>query len=165
MSDLEELYREVILEHHRSPHGRAPLAKVDASAEGHNPSCGDEVSLGLALDGERIVGVHVSGRGCAISTASGSILAQELRGRHVEEAQGLYEAFRRLLRGEALPADLDVGDLAALAGVRSFPARVKCALLPWAALDEALAGRGGCTHGDRGALVSTERADEEVGHG
>ena len=170
MNDLDDLYREVILEHHRSPRGRKPLERIDVEAHGHNPSCGDEVDLRLTLDGDRIVGVQVEGQGCAISTASGSILAQEIEGKHVEEVRGLFEAFQNLLRGHELPADLDLGDLEALAGVRQFPVRVKCAMLPWTALDEALARRGGREAESReasGGEVSSDPSAgrEEVSHG
>ncbi len=140
---LDELYREVILDHHRHPRGRKPLDHPDVEAAGVNPSCGDEVTLQLELDGDRIADVAVLGRGCAVSTASGSMLAELIRGRTVEEARRIAERFREVMHGEAAPEAVDLGDLEALTGVRKFPVRIKCALLPWVTLlDDALARAG-----------------------
>ncbi len=135
---LDELYREVVLDHHRRPRGRTPLARVDARAHGHNPVCGDEVVLLLALDGDRITGVQIEGRGCAICTASGSIMAELVPGRSDGEAGALAETFRTVMHGHPAPPDADLGDLEALEGVKKFPVRVKCALLPWVTLADAL---------------------------
>jgi len=160
MSGLDDMYREVVLEHHREPHGRAPLNRVDAEASGVNPSCGDEVSIRLQIDAGRIVGVNVDGRGCAISTASGSMLSDLIEGLGVSRARELAAACKSFLRGDDKEVtDAELGDLEALAGVRRFPLRIRCALLPWTALEQALAewaGRTGATQ------VSTE---EEVIHG
>ena len=140
---MDDLYREVILDHHRSPRCREPLAHADAEAAGRNPSCGDEVTLQLAFDEDRISGVSVQTAGCAIATASGSILGELLPGRTQAEAGRLAEAFRQIMRSEdgELSDDLDPGDLEVLTGVRKFPVRVKCALLPWITLLEAVAAR------------------------
>ncbi len=138
--EMDALYREVILDHHRRPHAAEPLPDPDTEAAGKNPSCGDEVTLQLKWDGDRIADVAVVTDGCAISRASGSILADLVRGRTREEARRLAEAFRAVMhddRGE-LPDELDPGDLEVLTGVRRFPVRVKCALLPWITLLEAL---------------------------
>ncbi len=135
---LDELYREVVLDHHRHPRGRTPLPRVDARAHGFNPVCGDEVRLGLALDGDRITGVEVQGRGCAICTASGSIMAELVPGRTGAEADALAEMFRAVMHGKGAPEEADLGDLEALEGVKKFPVRVKCALLPWMTLADAL---------------------------
>jgi len=135
---LDELYREVVLDHHRHPRGRAPLPRVDARAHGFNPVCGDEVVLSLALDGERIAGVQVAGRGCAICTASGSIMAEMVPGRTVAEAATTSEAFRSVMHGSPAPAGVDLGDLEALEGVQKFAVRVKCAMLPWVTLADAV---------------------------
>lgn len=140
MSDLDDLYREVVLEHHRHPHGQAPLARADAEAEGSNPSCGDEVTVRLAFEGGRIAAVQVASRGCAISTAAGSMLAARLEGATPAEARLVVASFRELLAGYDR-CDDDLGDLAALAGVRRFPLRVKCALLPLTTLEQALGSR------------------------
>src|SRR5512135_1760335 len=135
---LDELYREVVLDHHRKPRGRKPLARVDARAHGFNPVCGDEVRLALALDGGRITGVEVQGRGCAICTASGSIMAELVPGRSDAEADALAETFRGVMHGTPAPPDADLGDLEALEGVEKFPVRVKCGMLPWVRLADAL---------------------------
>jgi nitrogen fixation NifU-like protein len=135
---LDELYREVVLDHHRRPRGRAPLARVDARAHGFNPVCGDEVVLQLSLDGDRITGVQIQGHGCAICTASGSIMAELIRDRSDGEAGALTETFRGVMHGHPAPPGVDLGDLEALEGVKKFPVRVKCALLPWVTLADAL---------------------------
>jgi len=135
---LDELYREVVLDHHRHPRGRAPLGRVDARAHGFNPVCGDEVLLSLALDGETIAGVEVQGRGCAICTASGSIMAEMVPGRTLAEAETTSEAFRGVMHGQPASAGVDLGDLEALEGVQKFAVRVKCAMLPWVTLADAV---------------------------
>ena len=137
---MDDLYREVILDHHRSPRGREPLAQPDAEAAGKNPSCGDEVTLQLSFEGDRISGISVQTAGCAIATARGSILGELLPGRTETEAGQLAEAFRQMMHsadGE-LADELNPGDLEVLTGVRKFPVRVKCALLPWITLLEAV---------------------------
>jgi nitrogen fixation NifU-like protein len=140
---MDDLYREVILDHHRSPRCCDPLGHADAEAAGRNPSCGDEVTLQLSFEGERISGVSVQTAGCAIATASGSILGELLPGRTQSEASELAEAFRQIMHSEdgELADELDPGDLEVLTGVRKFPVRVKCALLPWITLLEAVAAR------------------------
>jgi len=138
---LDSLYREVVMDHYRRPRGREPLARVDARAHGFNPVCGDEVHLAVALDDDRIEGVEIQGRGCAICTASGSIMAELLPGRTISEAHRAAAAFRGLMHGEGLP-DGDWGDLEALEGVCRFVVRVKCAMLPWVTLEDALAAGG-----------------------
>lgn len=141
---LEELYRELILDHYRAPRGRTVLERSDREATGANPVCGDEATLRLKLEGGRIAGVEVRASGCAISVASGSMLAEALEGRTLEEARVLAAALRAALTGvgpgEAGGSGAGLGDLEALLGVRRFPMRVKCALLPWAVLLEAAAG-------------------------
>jgi len=138
---MDDLYREVILDHHRCPRCREPLAHVDAQAAGKNPSCGDEVTLELAFEGDRITKVSVRTSGCAIATASGSILGELVPGRTEAEASRLAEAFRQIMHSDdgELADELDPGDLEVLTGVRNFPVRVKCALLPWITLLEAVA--------------------------
>ena len=140
---MDDLYREVILDHHRSPRCREPLAHADAEAAGKNPSCGDEVTLQLAFDGDRISGISVRTAGCAIARASGSILGELLTGRTQEEASRLAEAFRLTMHDEdaELADELEPGDLEVLTGVRKFPVRVKCALLPWITMLEAVKAR------------------------
>lgn len=135
---LDELYRDVVLDHYRSPRGRHELDRCDATNEGLNPVCGDEVSIGLKLDDEFIEDVSVNGRGCSISMASGSMMAELLPGKTREEAERIIQAFKAMMHGDPFPKDLDMGDLDALQGVRRFPIRVKCALLAWTTLEDAL---------------------------
>jgi nitrogen fixation NifU-like protein len=141
---LDSLYREVVLDHYRHPRGHEPLTDYDVAASGQKPSSGDEVTLQVKFAGERIADVGVLSHGCAISTSSGSMLAEIVKGLSVEEAERVAEVFRRALHGEEIPAELDLGDLETLTGVRKFPVRVKCALLPWVTLlDAVLAHRQG----------------------
>lgn len=139
LPELSDLYREVILDHYRRPRGRKELACPDVTEEGQNPLCGDEVKVSLQFEGDVVKDVAVTGRGCAISTAAGSMLAELLPGKSRAEVELLTEFVKRLVRGEVDPGEIDVGDLDALAGVRQFPVRVKCALLAWVTLAEALA--------------------------
>ncbi len=140
-SSLDELYREVVMDHGRRPRGRDPLPRVDASARGFNPVCGDEVEVRVAVEGNHVAGVQVTGRGCAICTASGSILAEVLPGRGLDETTSTIEAFRCLMHGRPPAAEVDLGDLEALSGVARFPVRIKCAMLPWVTLEDALTAR------------------------
>ncbi len=140
--DLDDLYREVILDHYRSPRNRHALDAADIETRGFNPFCGDEVVIQLKLDGAGLINeVSQGGHGCSISQASASILSDLLRGKTLEQGEQLSGAFRDLMRGEELNNEqLDaMGDLEALQGVRKFPIRIKCALLPWAALDDGVA--------------------------
>ena len=141
-SELDDLYRDVILDHYRSPRGAAPLAHPTVTQDGYNPLCGDEVKLELLVENGRIADVSVQGRGCSISVASGSLLAEQLKGKTVAEARQVLEAFRALLHGDGAPDEDALGDLMALEGVKSFPVRIKCALLPWTTLEQALAVDG-----------------------
>jgi nitrogen fixation NifU-like protein len=152
---LDELYREVVMDHHRHPRGRAPLPRVDSQAHGFNPMCGDELFLNLAIEADRVTGVQVECRGCAISTASGSILAEMLPGRSVAEAEATASAFRALMHGESVPEGTDLGDLEALEGVRKFAVRVKCAMLAWVTLQDAIEAWR------RGARESTSSTEGE----
>ena len=138
--ELDALYRDTVLDHFRSPRGRKSLDRVDLSRLGHNPVCGDRLSLSLKFDGDRISDVAVETKGCAISVASGSMLAEMLGGMTKEEARKLAETFRAIMHGQPAPKDIDLGDLDALEGVRNFPVRVKCALLAWMTLLDALSG-------------------------
>ena len=137
-AELDTLYREVVLDHYRSPRGRDEIAAPDVQHDGFNPVCGDEVHLALEMDDGRVRQVEIKSRGCAISVASGSMLAEILPGMTGEEIERMAEVFRRLIHGEEPPAGMDLGDLEALKGVAKFPVRVKCALLPWMTLKEAL---------------------------
>jgi nitrogen fixation NifU-like protein len=135
---LDDLYREVLLDHYRHPRGRRPLSRPGLSVEGFNPTCGDQIKLAVTLDGETVGEAQVECRGCAISVASGSILAEMIPGKTREEVARLSSAFRGMMQGKPPDPDVDLGDLEALEGVRKFPVRVKCALLAWTTLQEAL---------------------------
>lgn len=136
---FEALYRDLILDHYKAPHGRRPCAHEDVVTEGMNPMCGDEVDVALHLDGGgRIDCLRVDGRGCAISVSSGSILHDVVVGLTPPEARRRIEGVKATLQGGEVPSDIDLGDFEALEGVKQFPVRIKCALLPWTTLDQAL---------------------------
>ncbi len=135
--DLDSLYREVILDHHRRPRGRQPLVEPAVEVRRENRTCGDEVSIQLRHKGGSLDGVAVLGRGCALSVASGSLMAEAVNGATVPEALGLVARLRRLLQ-DPEDSGSELGPVAALAGVRRFPVRIRCVLLPWEALEEAL---------------------------
>ena len=137
---LAAAYQELILDHYRRPRNRGALPRPDARGEHRNPLCGDEVTLDLALDtAGRVTAARFTGAGCSISQASASMLTQLVAGRTVGEAAGLGERFARMLAGDAdAAADPALGDLRALAGVARIPMRVKCALMPWRAFDDAI---------------------------
>ena len=136
IEQLDELYREVILDHFRSPRNVGELPHAGIKAEGTNPLCGDEITFWLKLDNGRIQAVHFLGKGCAISQAAGSMLTEALRGKTLAEAANLTAAMRRLMQGQEPDPTLDLGDLEALAGVRKFPVRVKCAALSWNVIEQ-----------------------------
>jgi len=147
---MEDLYQEIILEHNRQPRNFGPLAGATHRADGRNPLCGDELSIALRLDGGRIAELRFQGQGCAISKASASLMTEALVGKRTEEARACAERILTGLApgGRALAFE-EVGDLAALSGVRKFPARVKCATLAWHAFLGALDGRShASTEGD-----------------
>jgi nitrogen fixation NifU-like protein len=133
---IEELYQEIILDHYRSPRHRGRCPHCGRTAHRDNPLCGDEITLGLELSEGTIARVVFEGQGCSISQASASMMAEAVDGLGVERALELAASVRRLMHGE--PPEEDLGDLMALSGVARFPVRVKCALLPWTALVEAL---------------------------
>jgi len=145
---LDDLYRAVILDHYRNPRRRGTLDHPDAHADGQNPLCGDEISLDLALDGDRIADVRLQGRGCSISQASASMMAEAVAGKTIAEVEALIHRFKAMMEIEPGDAGIDpsrpgaaLGDLEALQGVRRFPVRIKCADLPWATLAQALEER------------------------
>jgi len=143
MSELRDLYQEVILDHHRKPRNFRKLASPTQAAEGYNPLCGDRVTVEVALDGDVIRDIGFQGSGCAISRASASLMTDDLKGKDVAEAEAIFARFRAMVMDgagrEEAPAEL--GKLGVLAGVREFPSRIKCATLPWHTLHAALAGR------------------------
>ena len=138
--DLAELYRDVIVDHNRSPRNRGRLAAPTHHAEGDNPLCGDRLRLDVEVAGDVIRDLRFEGSGCAISTASASLMSEAVKGRTRAETAELFETVHRMLTGKAGDA-ARLGKLAALAGVAEFPARVKCASLCWHTLNAALAGR------------------------
>jgi nitrogen fixation NifU-like protein len=138
MQGLDDLYREVILDHYRSPHGADPIEAPDVEVEGFNPLCGDELKMKLLVRDGRIEKIEIGPQGCSISVASASMLAQQLPGKTLAEAVQLAETFKNVMRGGDWPEDLDPGDLEALEGVKNFPVRIKCALLAWMTLEQAL---------------------------
>ncbi len=137
---LDDLYREVVLDHYRRPRGRQPLSHPNCSVEGFNPSCGDQIRLALAVEGDQVKEVQVECRGCSISVASGSMMAEMVPGHDVAEVHRLIDAVKGMMQGKEPDPALDLGDVEALEGVRKFPVRVKCALLAWTTLEEALPG-------------------------
>jgi nitrogen fixation protein NifU and related proteins len=140
MSDLRELYQEVILDHNKTPRNFRKLDPSTHSAEGYNPLCGDHYTLYLVLDGDRIIEIGFQGTGCAISKASTSVMSTIVKGKTREEAEELFRGFRAMVTGEAKPDPDKLGKLAAFSGVCEFPTRVKCAILPWHTLSSALHG-------------------------
>lgn len=139
--DLRELYQEVIFDHNRQPRNFHPMADADHVAEGHNPLCGDQLTVYLKVADGVVQDVSFVGHGCAISTASASLMTEAVKGRPVDEVEALFRDFHALLTDVA-PEGRDFGKLEVLAGVREFPARVKCATLAWHTLHNALAGGG-----------------------
>lgn len=143
MSDLRSLYQEVILDHSRSPRNFKQLSDASHHAEGHNPLCGDEVTIYLKLNSGVIEDISFQGGGCAISTASASMMTAALKGKTLTEARALFERFHRMLTGGAAEPDdkKALGKLTVFSGVGEFPVRVKCATLSWHTLNAALEGR------------------------
>lgn len=137
MSDLRDLYQEVIIDHSRRPHNFGVLAQHNHHAEGYNPLCGDRLTVYLKVVDGVIEAVSFEGSGCAISTASASLMTEALKGKTVAEAEALFTGFHALVTGEA-GGGTSLGKLEVLAGVQEFPARVKCATLAWHTLHAAL---------------------------
>ncbi|HEX7081861.1 MAG TPA: SUF system NifU family Fe-S cluster assembly protein [Gammaproteobacteria bacterium] len=140
MNELKELYREVILDHNRDPRNFGEIEDADRVVEGVNPLCGDKMTLYVKLDGDRIDDIKFKGTGCAISIASSSLMTDRVKGASVEESMSLFGAIHEMLTGNGEASLEDLDKLAALAGVREYPTRVKCASLAWHALKAALAG-------------------------
>ena len=142
--ELQDLYREVILDHNKRPRNFGRLDPADALANGHNPLCGDRLTVTLNLSGDHIDDVKFEGNGCAISKASASLMTDAIKGHTVAEANELFEAFHAMVTTPISdPVDESkVGKLAVFSGVREFPARVKCAILSWHAAKAAVAGGG-----------------------
>jgi len=143
LSDLRELYQELILDHNRKPRNRRAMEDASGDAEGYNPLCGDRVHVFVKVEDGRVTDVSFDGQGCAISTASASLMTQALKGKTLAEAHALFERFHAMLTGEAgADSEKELGKLAAFRGVCEFPMRVKCATLAWHTLEAALKGDG-----------------------
>jgi nitrogen fixation NifU-like protein len=152
-AEIEELYQEVILDHSRRPRNFGDLADAAVRVHGDNPACGDEIHLGVKFDTEGgLQDIKFTGHGCAISQASASLMTMKLRGKNRAEVMEMLQAFHNLVTDETSEAPKSLGDLQAMRGVRKFPQRVKCAMLAWRAVEQAL------EQGAGEAIVSTEPA-------
>ncbi len=138
MSDLKDLYQEVILDHNRNPRNCYIMDGASCTADGHNPLCGDIVKVYLRIENGVIEEISFQGQGCAICTASTSLMTESVQGRSVEEAQGLFEEFHQMLTGVAEEQGVALGKLQVFEGVREYPVRVKCATLAWHTLNAAM---------------------------
>lgn len=151
MSDLMDLYQEVILDHNKKPRNFGKLDDADHFAEGNNPLCGDQLKVYIIMDGDRVAQIRFEGSGCAISTASASLMTEAVAGKSLDEVEAIYQSFHELLTGDpSVVAEVgpELGKLAVFSGVREFPVRVKCATLSWHTLQAALQ--------DPGMSVTTE---------
>jgi nitrogen fixation NifU-like protein len=148
MSDLEDLYQSIILDHNRRPRNYGALDQATATAEGRNPLCGDEVKVELEVVDDRITNVKFTSSGCAVSRASASIMTQAVKGKSREEVDAIFTRFHDLVTGKHAPEPGEarkLGELAAFSGVARFPVRVKCASMPWHTLQAALRGKDSST--------------------
>ena len=139
---LEELYKEVILDHYRTPRNKGRLDPHDVALERNNPLCGDEIELYVKFNGESVEGIAFEGKGCSISQASASMMTEKVKGLPVKDAVGLAESIKRMMAGEEEGNPNELGDLISLKGVVKYPVRIKCALLGWNTLLEALEESG-----------------------
>jgi nitrogen fixation NifU-like protein len=137
-AELDDLYRDIILDHYRHPRHRGHLESPDASHEGLNPLCGDEVTVEVKVDGDKLAEIAYTGSGCSISQSSASMMTEAVEGKSVAETRRLINDFTAMMRGNDDIDSESLGDLEALSGVRQFPVRIKCATLAWHTLDEAL---------------------------
>ncbi len=142
MSELSDLYQEVILEHNKNPRNFREIVDADQYADGKNPLCGDALRVYVAMDGDQIADVAFKGSGCAISKASASMMTQAVKGKTREEAEAIFDEFHKMVTGELdiETDDNELGKLRIFSGVLEFPARVKCASLSWHTLNAALHG-------------------------
>jgi len=137
MNDLQELYQQVIIDHNHNPRNFHEIEHPSHSAKGHNPLCGDKIDIYLTIKEDIITDVSFTGSGCAISKASSSLMTEALLGKTVKEAQQLFDSVHKMIINGKTDVD-DIGKLAVLSGVHKFPARVKCAILPWHTMKSAL---------------------------
>jgi nitrogen fixation NifU-like protein len=160
MSDLRDLYQEVILDHSKRPRNFRELPAPSLRADGHNPLCGDRATVYVRVEGDRVSDVAFKGTGCSISTASASMMTESVKGKSRDEVESLFTRFHDLVTAAPGQADRtapELGKLVVFAGVSEFPVRVKCASLPWHTLKAALEGEG--------AAVSTELSESSSGDG
>lgn len=143
MADLRDLYQEVILDHNKRPRNYRKMEDANRKADGYNPLCGDKVAVYVKVEDDVIRDVSFMGSGCAISTASASLMTELLNGKTEKEAEALFESFHEMVTGPTQPLHKDLGKMEVLAGVREFPARVKCATLAWHTVKTALKNPGG----------------------
>jgi nitrogen fixation NifU-like protein len=139
MSELTDLYQEVILDHNRRPHNFRVIDHASAKQEGYNPLCGDRLTLFLTLDGDMITDAAFQGIGCAISKASASLMTDAVKGKTVADARALFEQFHAMITSDTDTPAADLGKLSVFAGVREFPTRIKCASLAWHTMKAAVA--------------------------
>ena len=145
MSGLQDLYQEVILHHSKAPRNFGAVSDANHRADGHNPLCGDRVHLTLRVEDGTVQEIAFEGDGCAISTASASVMTDAVKGKGEAEVRAMFEGFLAMVTGEGEQNDADLGKLGVFAGVREFPVRVKCAMLAWRTLEAALAGSSDVT--------------------
>lgn len=142
---LEDLYKEVILDHYKSPRNKRDLPGAELSCSKNNPLCGDEITVKAHLEDGHVAEVTFQGQGCSISQASASMMTEAVTGKGTDEAGRLAEQFRSMMEGTLEPTEDEFGDLVALKGVVKYPVRIKCAVLAWYVLQDALAGAGSAT--------------------
>ncbi len=135
---LDDLYRDIIIDHYRTPRTRGRLETPDIATQGANPLCGDEIEVSLIIEDGKVADVRFEGRGCSISQASASMMTEGIKGKTIEEVRGLVSSFKEMMSGNLEPEDDELGDLEALQGVRKYPVRIKCALLCWNTLLEGI---------------------------
>lgn len=147
VEQLDELYRDVILDHFKSSSHAGELPNATITSDGNNPLCGDELTVLIRLEGDRVAQARFKGTGCAISQAAASMLTGQMEGLSIRDVTRLVEAMKGLMQGKDPDASIDLGDLEALAGVRKFPVRIKCAALSWNVVEQGLAQyQSGCLH-------------------
>jgi nitrogen fixation NifU-like protein len=139
---IDELYKEVILDHYKSPRNKRPLEDATVSVHKTNPLCGDEITVHARVDDGKLTAIAFEGQGCSISQASASMLTEAVEGKTVQDATALAEEFRSMMEGKVDPDEDAFGDLVALKGVAKYPVRIKCAVLGWDVLQDALAETG-----------------------
>jgi nitrogen fixation protein NifU and related proteins len=138
VSLTDEIYKDIILDHYKSPRNRGQLDGPDAAAQGNNPLCGDEIEVAIKLDGDVVEDVSFSGKGCSISQASASLMTEAIKGRSTRDVAAVMAAFKNMMLGDGTIDEDLLGDIEALHGVKKFPVRVKCATLAWNTLQDAL---------------------------